>query len=185
MAYSQAEKLQIMMLCEIYRKLDIKDSFDPGLIEEAVSSDNYWAINWEYPSLDDGEDDPLKVKVFADTVDMYEILQFTYERFTDTEKAEVASKISHFDESYSLSFPGFDGNNEGEFIGVGRLLKKMGRFSESIDLTKNSHRRSVDIYQRMLEEFLPARANDWHDGKGISVESFIKTFNARTHPSNR
>ena len=49
MKYSQQEKLQIMMLSDIHRALEIENSFDPDLIDEAVSTDNYWALSWEYP----------------------------------------------------------------------------------------------------------------------------------------
>lgn len=33
MKYSQAEKLQLMMLCEIYRAMGIENSFNPDLVE--------------------------------------------------------------------------------------------------------------------------------------------------------
>jgi hypothetical protein len=42
------EKLTVLMLCEIFKKLDIKDSFDPDLISRAVSSDDIWVLNWKY-----------------------------------------------------------------------------------------------------------------------------------------
>ncbi|MDN4292767.1 YfbU family protein [Citrobacter freundii] len=185
MKYTQPEKLQLMMLCEIYRALEIENSFDPDILEEAISTDNTWAIDWQYQSLDSGEDTPPEVKLFVDTVDMYGILKYTYGHFSDSEKADVESAVSHFSADHCLEFPGFDGNNEGEYLTIGRLLTKMGRFSESGDITKNSHIPSVEIYQRMLEEFLPARAKEWCHGRGITKEAFIRTLNARVHPENR
>ncbi|KAA0264835.1 YfbU family protein [Hafnia alvei] len=185
MKYSQPEKLQIMMLCEIYRALDIKDSFDPNLIEDAVTSDNYWALEWEYPSLESEDETPEDVKLFVDTYDMYDILKYTYERFSEDDKSEVSSSIAHFSAPHSISFPGFDGNNESNFLTIGRMLKTMGRFAGKEDLTKNSHMPSVEIYRRMLEVFLPARANRWTHDVGIPKEDFINTLNARVHPDNR
>lgn len=185
MKYTQPEKLQLMMLCEIYRALEIENSFDPDIVEEAISTDNYWALSWEYQSLDSGEDNPPEVKLFVDTVDMYGILKYTYDHFNDEDKADVSAAISHFNPQHCLKFPGFDGNNESEYLIIGGLLQKMGRFSESGELSKNSHMPSVEIYTRMLKEFLPARANEWVHGRGISKEAFIETLNARVHPSNR
>ena len=185
MKYTQPEKLQLMMLCEIYRALEIENSFDPDILEEAISTDNTWAIDWQYQSLDSGEDTPPEVKLFVDAVDMYRILGYTYENLTDSEKAEVESQISHFSAEHCLEFPVFDGNNESEYLIIGGLLRKMGRFSGTNDLTKNSHMPSVEIYQRMLKVFLPARANEWSHGRGITKESFIRTLNARVHPDNR
>ncbi|EMC9819550.1 YfbU family protein [Klebsiella aerogenes] len=185
MKYTQQEKLQIQMLTEIFRALEIENSFDPDLIDEAVSTDNYWALSWQYSSLDTGEDNPEEVKLFVDVIDMYEILKYTYERFSAEDKAEVAEAIPHFNESTSLSFPGFDGNNETEYLVIGGILKRMGRFSGKDELTRNSHMPTVDIYRRMLEVFLPARANTWMFEVGISKENFINTLNARIHPENR
>ncbi|MFJ5428982.1 YfbU family protein [Pectobacterium actinidiae] len=185
MKYSQQEKLQVMMLCEIYRALDIKNSFDPDLIEQAVSTDQYWALDWEYSGISSGEETPHDVKLFVDTYDMYDILKYTYDRFSDEDKTEVSGAISHFNEKHSLSFPGFDGNNETQYLTIGSLLKTMGRFTGKEDLTKNSHMRSVEIYQRMLEVFLPARANQWTHNVGITKDAFINTLNARIHPENR
>lgn len=184
MVYTQAEKLQILMLCDIYKAMGIKNSFDPNVIEEAISSDNTWAIGWKYQNLSDGSDTPEHVKLFVDTVDMFKILQYTYERFTDADKLEIASAVPHINDASSLEFPGFDGNNESEYLSVGYMLKEIGRF-EGINITKNSHMPSVSIYRRMLAVFLPARSNNWAHDVGISKESFIAVLNARTHPSMR
>ncbi|EBY1909361.1 hypothetical protein ZQ27_004389 [Salmonella enterica subsp. enterica] len=185
MKYSQQEKLQIQMLCDIHRALKIKNSFDPDFIDEAVSTDSYWALRWKHPSLDDGEEDPEEVQLFVDTFDMYEILQYTYNHFSDEDKADVAESIPHFNGEASLAFPGFDGNNETNYLTIGGMLKRMGRFSGKEELTKNSHMPSVEIYRRMLEVFLPARAKNWIHDVGITKQDFIDTLNARVHPENR
>jgi len=184
MDYTQAEKLQILMLCDIYKALQIKNSFDPNVIQEAISSDNTWAIGWEYQTLSDDSETPEHVKLFVDTVDMFKILQYTYVRFSDDDKLAIASAVPHLNDVSSLEFPGFDGNNESEYLSVGYMLKVMGRF-EGTNITKNSHMPSVGIYRRMLEVFLPARSNDWKHDVGISKESFIAVMNARIHPTMR
>lgn len=185
MKYTQQEKLQIQMLTEIFRALKIENSFDPDLIDEAVSSENYWALNWQYPSIDNGEDTPPEVKLFVDTLDMYDILNYTYKHYSDEDKTEIAGAISNFNEKTSLEFPGFDGNNETEYLVIGSILKRMGRFSGKDELTRNSHHPTVDIYRRMLEVFLPARSKNWMHEIGIPKQDFINTLNARIHPSNR
>ncbi|ENA1760200.1 YfbU family protein [Yersinia ruckeri] len=185
MKYTQQEKLQTMMLCEIYRAMDIQSSFNPDLLEEALSNDQYWAIDWEYPGLQSNEETPENVKLFVDTYDMYDIIKYTYEHLNEADKAEVTQSVSHFNEDHHLHFPGFDGNNETEFLIIGGLLKTMGRFSGGEDLTKNSHIPSVGVYKRMLEVFTPARANNWTHDVGIPKQELIDTLNARIHPDNR
>ena len=39
MKYTQQEKLQTLMLCEIFKALEIKDSFNSDLIYKAIQSD--------------------------------------------------------------------------------------------------------------------------------------------------
>ncbi|MEH8822783.1 hypothetical protein RAG06_26740 [Klebsiella pneumoniae] len=71
MKYTQQEKLQTLMLCEIFKALEIKDSFNSDLIYKAIQSDQYWALDWEYSDLDSGEDTPEEVTFFVDTFDMW------------------------------------------------------------------------------------------------------------------
>lgn len=182
MKYTQQEKLQILMLCDVYRALGIKHSFDPDIIEEAITSENYWAIDWEYQHLSSGRSTPPEVKFFVDTYDMYAILGETYNKLSPEDKADVASNVKFFNEVYSLEFPGFDGNNEGQYMSIGRMLRQMGRFSGSDELTKNSHSEKVNSYRRMLEVFLPARKDDWNHIRGISKQSLIATLNAEFLP---
>ncbi|MGA8121313.1 YfbU family protein [Rouxiella badensis] len=184
MSYTQAEKLQIMLLCDIHRALGIEDSYDPDVIEEAITTDNNWAIGWKYQNLNDGSKTPPHVTFFVDTVDMYKILQYTYQHFSSDDRVEVESKLTNFHGEKSLVFPGFDGNNETDYLSVGYMLEKLGRF-EGTDITKNSHMPCVDTYRRMLDVFLPARSKDWNHNKGISKESFIAVFQAKIHPSLR
>ena len=47
MSYSQAEKLQILMMCDIYEKLGIENSYNPEIIRTAIDTGNYWAIEGE------------------------------------------------------------------------------------------------------------------------------------------
>lgn len=183
MKYTQQEKLNILMLCEIYRALGIKNSFNPDLIEEAISTDNYWAIDWEYQGISSGEETPASVKLVVDTIDMFEILQYTYDNLNEQDKLDVAAQVEHFNPDYALKFSGFDGNNEGRYMGIARLLEMMRRSAKG-DLTKNSHSPRVEVYRRMLEVFLPAR-DAWIHDVGISKEALIETLNARVHPANR
>lgn len=48
------EQLILHMLCDIYKKLGITDSFDPDLIASAVSSDDCWVLDWAYDIKDEG-----------------------------------------------------------------------------------------------------------------------------------
>ena len=48
MKLSSGEKLILAMLCELYKNLEIKGEFNPDIINEAISTDHHWILNWEY-----------------------------------------------------------------------------------------------------------------------------------------
>ncbi|EBX7334627.1 hypothetical protein DS513_24410 [Salmonella enterica subsp. enterica serovar Sandiego] len=181
MKYTQPEKLQLLMLCDIFRTLDIKNSFDVDFIEEAVTTDSSWAIDWKYDSIRSGEETPPHVKFVADTLEMFDILKNVYNDLSTSDKTDVSNGVAYFDAATTLTFPGFDGNNEHQYIGVASLLKMMGHFPNQ-DITKNSHSPKVEIYKRMLSVYLPAY-NSWVENEGISKEKLIDILNARFQPS--
>ncbi|MDJ0030330.1 YfbU family protein [Pantoea ananatis] len=183
MSYTQAEKLQILLLCDIHEALGIKHSYNPDFIKEAVETDNLWAIEWEYQSLSTEKDNPPSVRHVCDVLDMYDLLRFTYGHLSPGDQAKLAQEVPHFSVDYSLTFPGFDGNHEGELMSVARMLSKMGRFS-SQEILKNSHFPTFQTSERMLSVFLPARA-DFHHQRGLTYEALRDTLIARTHPDNR
>ncbi|HCU0795760.1 TPA: YfbU family protein [Citrobacter braakii] len=183
MSYTQAEKLQILLLCDIHEALGIKNSFDADLIREAVSTNNTWAIEWESQSLSTNEDTPDDVKFVCDVLDMYDFLAFTYRNLEEEEKKQLYETVRYFDGDDSVTFPGFDGNNEGRLMSIAYMLKKLNRFNKQ-DITKNAHMPTIDIYRRMLNVFIPAR-DHMIPGSGISFEALRDTLLARVHPDNR
>lgn len=180
MSYTQAEKLQILLLCDIHEALGIENSYDAGLIKEAVQTDNLWAIEWEYQSLGTDDNNPDEVRHVCDVLDMYDMLKFTYDHLSPVEQAQLANDVPHFNPVHSLTFPGFDGNNEGKLMSVAHMLARMGRFSRQ-DIIKNSHHPTYDTSERMLSVFLPERSN-FHHQRGITYDALRDTLLARVHP---
>ncbi|MGP2519101.1 YfbU family protein [Pantoea ananatis] len=180
MSYTQAEKLQILLLCDIHEALGIQNSYDPSLIKEAVQTNNIWALEWEYQSLATDDDDPDEVRHVCDVLDMYDILKFTYDNLSPEEQAQLANDVPHFNPAHSLTFPGFDGNNEGRLMSVAHMLAKMGRFNRQ-DITKNSHHPTYATSERMLAVFLPERPN-FHHQRGLTFEALKNTLLARYNP---
>ncbi|WP_168404943.1 YfbU family protein [Erwinia amylovora] len=183
MSYTQAEKLQILLLCDIHKALNIENSYDPDFISAAIESDNLWSIGWEYQSLSTDEDTPEDVKHVCDVLDMYGLLKFTYDHLSPQDQIRLAEDIPTFSVEHDLVFPGFDGNNESNLMSIARIFSKMGRFNTQ-DLTKNSHRPTFNISERMLEVFLPQRSN-FHHQRGLTYDALRDTLLASIHPSNR
>lgn len=78
-------------------------------------------------------------------------------------------------------FPGFDGNNESEYLGFCRfLIEKQGKFQEqeqyfSKNDGMNSHMPMVNKYRRMLDE---KRAMAKGDSWKLTVEQALKVLDA-------
>lgn len=183
MNYTQAEKLQTLMLCDIYEKMGIEDGYNPNLIRTALDTDNYWAIGWAYQDLATGEDNPKEVTFVCDVLDMFSILKYTFDHLPPEQQTQLRQDVEHFDEKHDVVFSGFDWNNEGEYVSVIRMLKLLERF-ESQNILKNSHSPRVELYSRMLKVFLPIR-KDFKLNEGIPYEALCRVLNAQLHPSHR
>ncbi|MEX2953595.1 YfbU family protein [Serratia fonticola] len=183
MSYTQAEKLQILMLTEIFRKLNIENSFNPDIIDIAVTTDNTWILGWECDALQTDEGTPPDVIWVADVLTMYNDLLFSYKKLNPDEIKKLEDELEHFHGEQTFTFPGFDGNNEGRFMTIADLFKRANRFT-NMDITKNSHMPTEEIYSRMLEVFNEERKSFIH-GKGLPIQSLINIIKARIHPENR
>jgi hypothetical protein len=82
-------------------------------------------------------------------------------------------------EANYLYFPGFDGNNESEYLGFARfLIEVQGKFTEqtkyfSKNDNMNSHRQMLDAYRAMIRE--------WKDLGGTymnDIRQIAKVINA-------
>ncbi|WEJ22976.1 YfbU family protein [Pseudomonas sp. SD17-1] len=175
------ERLIVEMLCEVYKKLEITDSYDPDIVARAMGSQDYWVLDWKYDVRDGDSETPPHVTAVVDTLDMYQFLQEAYEAFDDEQRQSVeAVGIGR-----TLEFPGYDGNNETDYLRAARyLVRDLDRFTRlqgSADT--NSHAPLAPMYARMVEVFLPIRRNVV--GRRMTVEEVVEVLNAAIHPDNR
>ncbi|KAB7661743.1 YfbU family protein [Plesiomonas shigelloides] len=174
MKFSQADKLQIMMLCEIYRHLGIKDSFNPDLIEEIILSDNYWALEWEY-LLASGERIPDDVQLVTDIIKMYDSLKFCYESMSSNEKNDVLYAIPDFSPRHYLEFHGFHPESEKRFFNITQMLKEM-QCCNHMTMTLSSAQPMLDEYKALLHTYKLERENN---DNTVTKKSLIKVLTAK------
>ena len=148
-----AERLIIAMLCDIYKRLDIEDSFDVSLLEEAAVGPHHWALKWKYhldaPPVPDAVADEV-----ANILEMWEFIELSYEALS----AEDRDTVQNYHE-----FRGFDSHEDSSYYGVADVmihrLKSFERFAER-DL--NSHYPSLHRHLAMLDLFTPIKKG-WLD----------------------
>lgn len=183
MKITDGEKLILLMLSELYDKLEVDGEVEPDFIRSAIFSENTWGIPWKYPGIPfEKQETPEIVKEVLDILDMWSMIERSYDNLSDNEKAFVEKEAAPFGKD--PMFRGFDGNNESEYMGaVSFLVNDLDRFEEFKGRDFNSHCPSVDTYNRMLGVFKPIFEN--LNFQPLSTQNLVDIIKEKTHPENR
>ncbi|WP_210339622.1 YfbU family protein [Ensifer sp. ENS07] len=175
------EKLTMWMLAQIRRdqisgrkdktnsEYDIKDV---ELIEQAIYGGHFWALDWEMTGiLHNHVDDPKRVSLVVDVMDMWNFIERACKAFGAVEKRRLVDEVGSWAED--PKFAGFDGNNEGEYMGIAQfLVQKLNRFEDFKGRSMNSHSPTVARYGKMAALFETIRPS--LIGRDLSVDEVIK-----------
>lgn len=179
MKMSQEQKLLALLLCDIHKSLGIKDGLNADLISDAISGGHDWALDLEL------EEQSIPSETISDDIapfvisvlDMFSALEDSFEKLSTEEKTRLSNETKPFCDN--VTFIGFDGNYEGQYRSVCRfLITQMEEFSEFEERANlNSHRPTVDSYQRMLDVF-----SEVIEEFPLSIETMIEICNAKSLP---
>lgn len=174
---TDGEKLLTVMLAELTEKLGIETDTDTGFVQRAIYGGHYWALGWQMPGIFHGHaDKQARVRFVVDVLDMWSFLQVAHGKLGDEGKARVEAEAAPFGKH--VTFRGFDGNNESEYLGIAQFLTRdMGRFSMFKDAELNSHAPTLERYAAMYRVFEPIRAT--LIGREMSADEIIAVLNAR------
>lgn len=176
---SDGEKLIAVMLGDLIRNLDAETETNVDLVQKAIQGGHYWALGWEMQGIFHGHTDKQSsVSFVVDVLDMWSFIEEAYEKMGEEDRAHLADEAPPF--GRHVQFPGFDGNNEAEYLGIAHFLiydlERFGRFKEGHrDL--NSHHPTLERYGRMLQVFEPIRA--CLIGRGLSVNEVAAILNMK------
>lgn len=181
MNFTPEQRLIVGLLCDIHQKLEIRNSFDPEMINDAIQTGNEWAIDVRYGDYLGSKIADSRFDFIGDVLSMCETIESSYESLSPEGKEEVQTGTI-FD--VSRAFVGFDGNNETGYMSATRfMVNELELFGYFKGREFNSHAPSIDMYRRMLETF--NRICDPYIHQGLSVNQLIEIMNERIHPSNR
>lgn len=179
---SDGEKLIAVMLSELIQKLGVETDTDVGLVQKVIYGGHYWALGWEMQGIFHGHaDKQSRVSFVVDVLDMWTFLEEAYEELSDEDKAWLAKEAEPF--GTHVTFTGFDGNNEVEYMSIARFLvddlQRFSRFREGHrDL--NSHHPTLEMYGRMVRAFEPIRKT--LIGRRMNASEVATVLNARRRP---
>ena len=167
MELSAPEKLMILMICDIAKGDKSKYETDFDFIEAAILDDQEWAIPYRYERLG-------KFTLPPDVIEILELLDSW--RFIEWSIQKLESKQSDQlkNDYFSITFEGFDGNEEPEEMRIAKfIIHKLGGFEEFKGRSLNSHQRRIDYYRRIRDEELRYRDQL---GEGYDYEILNKVF---------
>ena len=156
-ALSSGEKLILVMLSEIYKKLDIDDEIDAEIVKSSLFSGYEWAISWKYPEIFE-VDNPTYVDETTKILDMYRWIESGLDKLSDIDLERLKSDVKPFDEY--LNFRGFDANNDKHYGVLRHLIDVLDLYYEHKGKYLNTHSSAtLPRYRKMLSvcEALRAR----------------------------
>lgn len=154
---SDGEKLNLLMLCELYKHLGIQGGVEPAFLESVIYGGHYWGLAWKYPGIFHNHVDKKNVVTeVVDALDMWWFVESAYNKFTQAEKDLIAKEAKPFGQH--VIFDGYDGNGEAEYASIAHFfIDDLERFSGFKGRSLNSHLPSAARYKRMLRVFEPMR----------------------------
>lgn len=183
MKISDGEKLILLMLSELYEKMNVEGEIEPEFIKSAIFRDQLWGIPWKYSGIPfEDQETPDIVKVVVDILDMWSFIEYGYQGLSKEEKAQLEIDAAPFGKE--PQFRGFDGNNESEYMSVASfLINDLDRFQDFKGRSMNSHMPSIETYKRMLSAFEPIRRN-LMTGR-LALSDLTAILKEMVHPENR
>ena len=179
--FSDGEKVLLLMMKDLYEHLGLTEpEIDPRFVADVIYRGHYWAPRWAWPGVFHGHsDDVSNLEFVVDVLDMWTFIERGYGRFSKAEREKLEADAEPFGKH--VSFTGFDGNNEGELVGVARfLIDELGRFSTLKGRDLNSHHPTIAMYTRMLEVFEALRPV--LVGRELSATELTDILRAMRHP---
>ena len=172
MELKPSERLIVLMLADVMKKLEINDGLDSVLVEKLVLSKAEWGLDWAYPSLFSGNEEETHpeadlVEETGDILSMWDIIETSIENHGDAVPEELRDNIR-------AKFRGFDGNNDRHYHIAHTIIYDLGAYERFKDRNLNSHSQAtLPSYRAMLPRFNEAMV-DWEDN-GLSVENLVRS----------
>jgi len=168
------EKINLLMVCEIYEHLEIAGEFDPAFVKSAVLGGHMWALEWDLGGLSE----PAVPRELAEEVgtilDMWSYIEYSFGELDSAGRADLQAKAPVWGKD--PKFRGFDGNHETLHMSVAAfMVEKMRRFSEFKGRSFNSHSPEIEMSRRMLREF----QSTVRAGSPLSADQLATILNAR------
>lgn len=166
-----AEKLILLMLADVMEHSKTDGDIDPAFVRKVVNDDHAWAINWQYPSLEEGAENPSDVEEVISILNAWRMIN---QGFSASDKAEFLRATGR---TKIPAFEGFDGNNESREMSIANfLVDELGRFDEFKGKINNTHAPTLERYREIASRVKPIVSG--LAGRQINTAELISIFKA-------
>ena len=174
MNLSDGEKLIIMMLCDLYKTLDVKGDVDPELVRSLIVSESR---QWLADKIANDDGGSMAEEV-SQILEMWSAIERGYKRLSADEKDQVEAEAGPL--GRGVRFSGFDDDTEQEYRDAARhLIEDLNSFDRFQGRTLSAHMPTLDGYRRMLRLF--AMMGPVSADVKLTVRQIISLANAEKH----
>ena len=157
MKLTPGEKLIALMLADIHKHLKVNGEIDPDFVISAIHGDS-WGLSAKYNELDSEEPDQAVIDETDAIFLMWRVIDNSVKALSTADQDALKKEVH----PHSVTYEGFDANNDPHF-GVGFfMVEKLGWFEERKPYLNSHSRGSLMRYRRMLPIYEGmARDKDW------------------------
>lgn len=155
---SDGEKLILLMLADISKKVGAGREIDPDFISHTLFHDQTWGFGWQFSGIPfDKQADPPEVTETVDILDMFSLTISQFQQLPPADQVKLKADLGYAASGLD-QFPGFDGNHDAHYGVAQYLVEHLKRFTSLPGATNNSHSQSsLPRYREMLKVYLPMR----------------------------
>jgi hypothetical protein len=155
MKLSEGERLILVMLCDIYKALNLKGEIDPEMLRSSIRGGKELDLPANGVSHN-GHDKANVAAEVSEILDMWSAIEKGYKHLTVDEKREVEAGAGPL--GRGVRFSGFDDDAEGEYRNAAHaLIETAGQFERFQGRNLSAHMPALEGYRRMLRLFGPMR----------------------------
>jgi uncharacterized protein YfbU (UPF0304 family) len=179
MNLSEGERLIIVMLCDIYKSLNLKGAIDPEFVRSSILSGQFNQLKRLLESGGNEERNNGAAEEVGRILEMWSSIERGYKRLTCEEKDQVEAEAGPL--GRGVRFSGFDIDSETEHHQAAYfLIEETDSFERFRGRKIHADMPTLDGYRRMLRLFdlmQPAT----RDGK-LGLRQIIELANAEKYP---
>ncbi|MGY4403789.1 YfbU family protein [Bradyrhizobium sp. USDA 3315] len=159
MKMTDGEKLIVLMLADISKRLQGEPEVDPDFVAQTIYADQLWGFDWHFSGIpfERSEEPNPVVKETVSILEMFSSTMYQFQQLENSERQRVCDDVGFAAHGLDI-FPGFDGNHDPHYGVANYLVKDLHRFKDVPGATNNSHTQtSLPQYCKMLLVYLPMR----------------------------